>query len=46
MLFFKKFPVAKKFMGKRGGGVSIVSVESFFVSQYRKISYGNPLMFN
>ena len=37
---FQKFPVAKKFMDKRGGGreaVSRLSVRSFFISQCRKI---------
>ena len=46
MLCFRKLPVVKKFMAKRGGGVSIVSVESYFVSQYLNISYGNPLVFH
>ena len=30
MLCFRKFPVAKKFMEKRGGEVSRFSFESFF----------------
>ena len=29
MLCFRKFPVAKKFVDKRGGGVSRFSVENF-----------------
>ena len=29
MLCFRKFPVAKKFMDKRGGGVSTSSIENF-----------------
>ena len=33
MLCFRKFPVAKKFMDKRGGGYSRFSVENF-------LSYG------
>ena len=39
MLCFRKFPMTKKIMDKRGGmGVSRVSVESFFVSECRKVS--------
>ena len=29
VLCFRKFPVAKKFMDKRGGGVSRFSIENF-----------------
>ena len=38
MQCFRKFPVAKKFMDKRGGGVSRFSVEFFCLC--RKISQG------
>ena len=41
MLCFQKFPVANKFMDKKGG-VSRFSVEFFFVSQCRKTLQGNP----
>ena len=47
MLCFRKFPVAKKFMDKRGGGGEYQDFASnFFVSQCRKMSYGNPLVFH
>ena len=42
MLCFRKFPAAKKFLDKKGGGVSRFSVENFFVSQCRKNSQGEP----
>ena len=41
MQCFREFPVAKKFMDKRGRGVSRFSVEKFFVSQCRKTSQRN-----
>ena len=41
MQCFREFPVAKKFMGERGRGVSRFSVEKFFVSQCRKTSQRN-----
>ena len=40
LLCFRKFPVAKKFMDKRGGereAVSRLSVRSFFISQCREV---------
>ena len=37
VLCFRKFPVAKKFMDKRGGSVKIFR-QNFFVSQCRKVS--------
>ena len=40
MLCIRKIPVAKKFMDKRGGGVSRFPVEFFFVSQCRKFPWG------
>ena len=49
MLCFRKFPVAKKFMDKRGGRVSRFSIfrRIFFVSQCRKFRKGtNPLVFH
>ena len=39
MQCFRKFPVAKKFMDKRGGG-SIKIFRRIFLSQCRKISQG------
>ena len=42
MLCFRKFPVAKKFMDKRGGEYQDFPL-IFFVSQCRKVSQGNPL---
>ena len=40
-MLFQNFPLAKKFMDKRGRGVSRFSVEKFFVSQCRKTSQRN-----
>ena len=46
MLCFRNFPLAKKFMDKRGGGGNIkIFREIYFVSQCRKFSYENPLLF-
>ena len=44
MLCFRKFPMTKKIMDKRGGGmgVSIFSVESFFVPQPGKTLARKP----
>ena len=44
MLCSIKFPVAKKFMDKRGGEYKIF-VE-IFLSQCRKITWGNPSIFH
>ena len=41
MLCFRKFPVAKKFMDKRGGGSIKIFLRNFFVSQCRNVPYGN-----
>ena len=41
VLWFKKFPVAKNFMDKRGGSIKIFR-RIFFVSQCRKSSQVNP----
>ena len=41
MLCFRKFPVARKFMNKRGGGVSRFSVE-FFCLAVPKNAVGEP----
>ena len=41
MLCFRKFPVAKKFMEKRGGGSIKIFLRKFFLSRCRKISWGN-----
>ena len=43
MLCFRKFPVAKKFMDKRGGDIKIFR-RKFVGSQYQKISLGNFLV--
>ena len=40
MLCFRKFPVAKKFMDKRGGGVSRFAVESFLSHSAEKFRRG------
>ena len=44
VLCFRKFPVAKKFMDKRGGGGRRIKIfrQNFLVSQCQKISLGNP----
>ena len=45
VLCFRKFPVAKKFLDKKGGGWSIkILRRNFFVSRCRKISWVNPLV--
>ena len=47
MLRLKTFPLAKKFMDKRGGGNAIkIFRQNFFLSQFRKISQGNPSVFH
>ena len=48
MLFFRKFPVAKKFMDKNGGGGGSTKTfrREISVSQCRKTSKGNPLVFH
>ena len=40
MLCFRKFPVAKKFMDKTGGGVSRASVENFLSQSTEKLRRG------
>ena len=41
MQCFRKFPVAKKFMDKRGGGGGSIKIfRRIFLSQCRKISQG------
>ena len=40
MLCFRKLPVAKKFMDKRGGGVSRFSVENFLSHSAEKCRRG------
>ena len=40
MLCFRKFPVAKKFMDKRWGGVSRFSVEDFLSRSSEKVRSG------
>ena len=52
MLCFRKFPVGKKFLDKGGGGggreggsIKILR-RKFFVSQCRKLSLGNLLVFH
>ena len=37
MLRFRKFPVAKKFMDKRGGGIIKIFRRNFFVPQCRDV---------
>ena len=44
-LVFQKISGIEKFLWVRGGGVSRFSIEFFFVSQYPKISQGNPSWF-
>ena len=46
MLCIRKFPVAKKFLDKGGGGGGSIKIfrRKLFVSQRRKISQGNPLV--
>ena len=43
MMCFRKFPVAKKFMDKRGRGVSRVSAENFLSHSAEKIRGGTLL---
>ena len=40
MLCFQKFPVANKFMDKKGGGVSKISVENFLSHKAEKFRGG------
>ena len=43
MLFFRKLPVAKKFLDKRGRGVSRFSVESFLYHNPENFGKGTLL---
>ena len=45
MQCFRNFPVAKKFMDKWGGGIKFFR-RKIFLSQCRKTSQGNPLLFH
>ena len=45
MLCFRKFPVAKKFMDKGGGGGDTIFHPKLFVSQCRKFRRGTCLCF-
>ena len=45
MLCFRSFPVAKKFIDRKEGEVSRLSLEFFFVAQCRKVPQGFPLVF-
>ena len=46
MLFFRNFPVANNLMNKRGGENIKFFRGQFFVSQCRKCSKGNTLVFH
>ena len=46
MLCLGKFLVAKKFIDKRGGGVSSFSVENLLSHGAEKFGRGNPLVFH
>ena len=45
---FRKFPVAKKFMGKRGGGINSFRRKFFCLTVPKRFvwAYGNPLVFH
>ena len=44
MLCFRSFPLAKKFIDRKEGEVSRLSLEFFFVAQCRKMPQGFPLV--
>ena len=46
MLCLGKFSVAENFTDKRVGGIIKIFRRNFSVSQCRKVSLGNPLVFH